>query len=193
RRSPDLTSQHGGPPRQRGDREMTFPRTAHRWLRAGAVVATTLLASLFLGSAASAAPDTGDILPAGSATVESGSFIVVLKDSAALRRDGVDATARGLQTRYGGAIGHTFRYALRGFELRSHETAARRLAANPAVEYVQQNGIYTITATQSPTPSWGLDRIDQRNLPLNNSYTYPTTAGSVRAEIIDTGVGGADE
>jgi subtilisin family serine protease len=162
---------------------MTLPRTTQRWFRAGAVAATTLVASLFLGGVASAAPDNGDIRPAGSAAVEPGSYIVVLKDSEALRRDGVDATARGLQTRYGGAIGHTFRHALRGFELNVSEAAARRLAAHPAVEYVQQNGIYTITATQSPTPSWGLDRI-----PLNNSYTYPTTASGVRAYIIDTGV-----
>ncbi len=167
---------------------MTLPGTTQHWFRAGAVAATTLAASLFLGGAASAAPDTGNILPAGSAAVEPGSYIVVLKDSESLRRDGVDATARSLQTRYGGAIGHTFRHALRGFELNVSEAAARRLAANPAVEYVQQNGIYTITATQSPTPSWGLDRIDQRNLPLNNSYTYPTTAGGVRAYVIDTGV-----
>jgi subtilisin family serine protease len=167
---------------------MTLPRTTQRWFRAGAVAATTLVASLFLGGVASAAPDNGDIRPAGSAAVEPGSYIVVLKDSEALRRDGVDATARGLQTRYGGAIGQTFRHALRGFELNVSEAAARRLAAHPAVEYVQQNGIYTITATQSPTPSWGLDRIDQRNLPLNNSYTYPTTASGVRAYIIDTGV-----
>jgi subtilisin family serine protease len=167
---------------------MTLPRATRRWFTTGVVAATTVVASLFLGGTAVAAPDTGNILPAGSATVESGSYIVVLKDSAALRRDGVDATASGLRARYGGAIGHTFRHALRGFELNVSEAAARRLATNPAVEYVQQNGIYTITATQSPTPSWGLDRIDQRNLPLNSSYTYPTTAGSVRAYIIDTGI-----
>ncbi len=167
---------------------MTLPRATRRWFTAGAVAAITMVASLFLGGTASAAPDTGDIRPAGSAAVQPGSYIVVLKDSAALRRDGVDSTARDLQTRYGGAIGHIFRHALRGFELNVSEAAARRLTANPVVEYVQQNGLYTITATQSPTPSWGLDRIDQRNLPLNNSYTYPTTASGIRAYIIDTGI-----
>jgi subtilisin family serine protease len=167
---------------------MTLPRATRRWFTAGAVAATTMVASLFLGGTAAAAPDTGDIRSAGSASVEPGSYVVILKDTEALRRDGVDATASGLRTRYGGAIGHTFRHALRGFELNVSEAAARRLAANPAVDYVQENGIYTITATQSPTPSWGLDRIDQRNLPLNNSYTYPTTASGVRAYIIDTGI-----
>ena len=42
--------------------------------------------------------------------------------------------------------------------------------------------------TQPNPPSWGLDRIDQRNLPLNQSYTYPNTASNVRAYIIDTGI-----
>jgi hypothetical protein len=46
----------------------------------------------------------------------------------------------------------------------------------------------SIADTQSPTPSWGLDRIDQRDLPLNNSYTYPTTASGVTSYIIDTGI-----
>ena len=46
----------------------------------------------------------------------------------------------------------------------------------------------TAVGTQSPTPSWGLDRIDQRNLPLNSSYTYPNTGAGVTAYIIDTGI-----
>jgi len=149
--------------------------------------ATLVALNLAGPSAASAAPPGDDIRPAGTTAV-AGSYIVVLKNTAALQRDGVDATARGLTRTHGGAIGHTFRHALRGFEVSLGEAAARRLAASPAVEYVQQNGIYSISATQSPTPSWGLDRIDQRNLPLNNSYTYPTTASGVRAYVIDTGI-----
>ena len=43
---------------------------------------------------------------------------------------------------------------------------------NPEVLLVQPNGIVTISGTQAPAPSWGLDRIDQRNLPLDNSFTY---------------------
>jgi hypothetical protein len=62
------------------------------------------------------------------------------------------------------------------------------VAANPAVKYVEQNHTVSLAATQTPTPSWGLDRIDQRNLPLNNSYTYPTTATNVTAYGIDTGI-----
>jgi subtilisin family serine protease len=67
-------------------------------------------------------------------------------------------------------------------------TQARRLAADPAVALVEQDQTVTVSGVQSPTPSWGLDRIDQRNLPLNNSYTYPNTASNVHAYIIDTGI-----
>jgi len=44
-------------------------------------------------------------------------------------------------------------------------------------------------ASQTNPPSWGLDRIDQRNLPLNQVYNYKDTAGSgVTIYVIDTGV-----
>ena len=45
----------------------------------------------------------------------------------------------------------------------------------------------TISATQTPA-TWGLDRIDQRNLPLSNSYTYDFTGAGVKAYILDTGM-----
>jgi Subtilisin-like serine proteases len=48
--------------------------------------------------------------------------------------------------------------------------------------------VVTLQATQSPTPSWGLDRIDQKALPLNNSYTYPNTGAGVHVYGIDTGI-----
>ena len=46
----------------------------------------------------------------------------------------------------------------------------------------------TSCGTQPNPPSWGLDRIDQRNLPLDNSYTYPNTASTCNVYIIDTGI-----
>jgi subtilisin family serine protease len=70
---------------------------------------------------------------------------------------------------------------------RADDKALARLLADPRVAYVEEDGVVSINATQSPA-TWGLDRIDQRNLPLNNSYTYDTTASGVHAYIIDTGV-----
>jgi subtilisin family serine protease/subtilisin-like proprotein convertase family protein len=138
------------------------------------------------GTAASAAPE-GTILNAGGATAVSESYIVVLND-VALRSAPVSTSAQNLVSQYGGNVARTYQHALRGFEARMTEAAARRLAANPMVAYVEQNHTVSIAATQTPVPSWGIDRIDQRALPLNNSFTYPNTASNVRAYIIDTGI-----
>jgi subtilisin family serine protease len=165
---------------------MALLRGNRRWLTAGAVALVTLVAQAAGQSPVSAAP-SGDILPAGPNAIP-GSYIVVLKDSAALLSNGVDAAVTSLTRSYGGTVGHRFRHALSGFEVSLSEAAARRLAADPAVSYVEQNATVSLKATQSPVPSWGIDRIDQRALPLNNSYTYPVTGAGVRAYIIDTGI-----
>ncbi|WBB77363.1 S8 family serine peptidase [Micromonospora sp. WMMD882] len=161
------------------------PATGRRWRLA--VATTAAAATVAIGAPATAAPAEGRILLAGGATAVDNSYIVVFEDSAVGRPE-VGAKARGLAGRHGGAIGRTYSNALRGFEARMSETAAKRLAADPAVRYVQQNHTVRISATQSPTPSWGLDRIDQRSLPLNSSYTYANNGAGVKAYIIDTGI-----
>jgi subtilisin family serine protease len=132
-----------------------------------------------------AAPATaaeGAIRDSGTSSVVADSYVVVLKSMA-----GVPAAAETLTDKYGGEVGHTYSHALGGFEVEIDETAAKQLAADPKVDYVQKNGKFSISATQS-NPPWGLDRIDQRALPLSSSYTYDTTASNVRAYIIDTGI-----
>ncbi|MEO3779232.1 S8 family serine peptidase [Micromonospora sp. B11E3] len=169
---------------------MSHPNSTGRRgrLAALAIVSAAATVAVMATTPAQAAPAAGTIRPAGSADVVADSYIVVLNDTATLRGRGVADTAADLTARYGGSVGRTYQHALRGFEVALPRAAAEHLAANPAVAYVQQNGIYTIKGTQSPTSSWGLDRIDQRNLPLNNSYTYPVTGSGVRAYIIDTGI-----
>ncbi|SDY20745.1 Serine protease, subtilisin family [Micromonospora pattaloongensis] len=160
---------------------MTIPR---RSAVVGAVASAMLAAAAV---PAAAAPAEGAILNVGGDTAIADSYIVVFKDNS-VSRGGVAAAARDLAGRHGGRLGHTYSAALRGFEVRLDATRAARIAANPAVAYVQQNHTVTIQGTQPNPPSWGLDRIDQRNLPLNNSYTYPSTADTVRAYVIDTGI-----
>jgi subtilisin family serine protease len=143
-----------------------------------------------LAAAMSAAPAKaaqGDVLNANGPSSIRDSYLVVLKD-AQLSATAVGGTAQQLATRYGGTLGYTYTAALRGFSIHLGEAAAKRLAADPRVSYVEQDSVVHTFGTQSPTPSWGLDRIDQRNLPLNNSYTFPTTASNVHAYIIDTGI-----
>ncbi|WP_444949430.1 S8 family peptidase [Micromonospora ureilytica] len=148
------------------------------------VAAATMLA---VGTPALAAEPVGVVRAAGGATAVPDSYIVVLKDSA-VARDRVGDTAKRLSGRHGGTVARTYGAALRGFEATVSASAAARIAADPAVAYVEQNHTVSISGTQTNPPSWGLDRIDQRNLPLNSSYTYPNTASNVHAYIIDTGI-----
>ncbi len=157
---------------------MNLRTTVGRLGAFGAITAGVTFAAVAIAGPAQAA---GEIKQAGGVTAVSGSYIVVLKD-------GASASVTGLAARYGASVGHTYTRALHGFEANVSEAGAKRLAADPAVAYVEQNHTVTVSATQSPTPSWGLDRIDQRNLPLDNSYTFPTTASTVHAYIIDTGI-----
>ncbi len=148
-------------------------------------VATALLvtAATAAFTAVPAAAQDGQILAVGTQRVVPDSYLVILKSNV-----DADATQSQLLKLFGGTSGHTYRAALKGFELNASEAVAKKIAAHPAVDFVQQNGIYTIQDTQTPVPSWGLDRIDQADLPLNNSYTYPNTASNVKIYVIDTGI-----
>ncbi|MFG2061188.1 S8 family peptidase [Micromonospora sp. NPDC048871] len=165
---------------------MIFSRPPRRLGRLG-LTATAALTTLAFAAPANAEPAQGRIMHADDRSAVAGSYIVVLKDSAVSRAQ-VGVTAKSLADKHGGSVARTYRDALRGFEVRLSERAAKRLAANPSVEYVQQNRTVSIAGTQSPTPSWGLDRVDQRALPLNNSFTYPNDGTGVTAYIIDTGI-----
>jgi subtilisin family serine protease len=149
---------------------------------------TLTLGTAFAGAPASAAPVTGTILSAGGPGALSGQYLVTLKDNATLRSHGVSTLARQLTARHNGTLGFTYQKALHGFSVRMSEQQARQLAADPAVATVEQDHTVHIATTQPNPPSWGLDRIDQRNLPLDNSYTFNTTASNVHAYVIDTGV-----
>ncbi len=79
---------------------------------------------------------------------------------------------------------------LPGFVVQAKAGQIDRLLLDPRVAYVEQDGVVNAIATQTGA-TWGLDRIDQRNLPLNTTYNYDTTASNVHAYIVDTGVLGS--
>ncbi|WP_412076844.1 S8 family peptidase [Streptomyces xanthophaeus] len=154
-------------------------------ISATAVVALALGAAAALPASAADHGAQGVIENAGAAGSVPGSYIVTLNDSARSTADSGKAVAK----RYGARIDRTYSAALNGYSVEVSEAQARKLAADPAVKSVVQNRTFTVDATQPNPPSWGLDRIDQRALPLNQSYTYPDKAGEgVTAYIIDTGV-----
>ncbi|GAA3812955.1 fibronectin type III domain-containing protein [Cellulomonas soli] len=70
-------------------------------------------------------------------------------------------------------------------------TAAQAASAAllPDVEVVAADQTYAVNDTQGVDSAWGLDRIDQRSLPLDHAYTFDSRAGAgVRVYVVDTGI-----
>lgn len=150
---------------------------ARRSLHMGALLPAAVLAAglQFAVSPTAQSAPLGDLRLAPTATAVQNSWIVVLRDGSTRAAD------------LGVTPQRTYRSVLKGFSASMSQARAARLAADPRVAYVEQNAVVRLNDTQS-NATWGLDRIDQRNLPLSTTYTYNTTASNVNAYIIDTGI-----
>ncbi len=84
-------------------------------------------------------------------------------------------------------VAGTYSSALQGMVVRASGRSLKRLLLDPRVEFVEEDGYVQLDATQSGA-TWGLDRSDQRALPLNGTYVYNATASNVRAYVIDSGI-----
>jgi len=115
----------------------------------------------------SAAEDNADVIP--------GRFIITV-------RDGVNASA--VAAEHGARPDFVYSRVLNGFAGPVSEAARSGLMRDARVLRIEPDGIARAVATQS----WGLDRVDQRNLPLDGSYTPNGTGAGVTAYIIDTGI-----
>ncbi|UED83356.1 S8 family peptidase [Streptomyces profundus] len=153
-----------------------------------ATAAVLALTGAVLPAAAHASDTpTGVIANAGAENVVPGSYLVTL-NSAEITTN-VERTADSLAETHGLEVTQVYQHALEGFAFEATEAEALELAADPAVAEVTQDQVVHASATQSNPPSWGLDRIDQASLPLDNSYTYPDHAGEgVTVYVVDTGV-----
>jgi aqualysin 1 len=134
-------------------------------------------------SPSAAAPDLApQDAPAFSAGVAAahipGRFIVTL-------RDGADA--RGVAREHGVAPDFVYGTVLNGFAGSISDAARAGLLRDARVERIEQDGVVT-TQTEQTGATWGLDRTDQRALPLSTTYSYNSTGSGVRAYIIDTGI-----
>jgi subtilisin family serine protease len=101
-----------------------------------------------------------------------------------------DLFAAMLAQKHKGKIKHTYKAALKGMAVALSDSAAVALRRDPAVAYVEQDQVAHIAAEPvvQPGATSGLDRIDQRLLPLSGTYSYSTDASGVRVYILDTGI-----
>ncbi|MBV9927211.1 MAG: PD40 domain-containing protein [Acidobacteria bacterium] len=114
-----------------------------------------------------------------------GSYIVVLKNEVAAAE--LKTTAERLTRLHGGRLVAPYGHALRGFSARMSARAADALSRNPLVAYVEDDAFVELASTQTDAP-WGLDRIDQRDLPLSDTYAYANNGAGAHVYVIDSGI-----
>jgi subtilisin family serine protease len=121
---------------------------------------------------------------ASTAGDAAGRYIVVLRGP-----EGEPAAAAAALTGpWGGTVHHVYHTAVRGFAASLSPAAAAALAADPRVALVEPDQRMHATGTVQPSPTWGLDRVDQRALPLDASYGYEFTGAGTHSYIFDTGI-----
>lgn len=153
------------------------------------------LALAACGSHTPSAPSaqSGDLAPlyANGETIPD-AYIVALKDGS-LVGGGISAqSSAGLLSALGlnaadVRVQHVYSAAFQGFAAQLKQSALDQLRADPRVAYVEQDQVMRASATQT-NATFGLDRVDQRTLPLNGSYVYNRTGSGVTAYIVDTGI-----
>ncbi|MDH2467193.1 S8 family peptidase [Acinetobacter baumannii] len=115
-------------------------------------------------------------------------YIVILNKDAGPSKD----FAQNIAKQHAGKVLQSYDTVLKGFAIYLPDTAGtafiEAMKKNPNVLSVESDTIVNIDATTQSNPDWGLDRIDQKALPLNSTYSYLQTGSGTTAYIVDTGI-----
>lgn len=137
-----------------------------------------------------AAPDTtSSLLDSSQAKgIIKNQYIVILNKDAGPSID----FAQNIAKQHGAKVLQSYDTVLKGFAIYLPDTAAtafvEAMKKNPKVLSVENDIVMKIDATTQSNPDWGLDRIDQKALPLNSAYSYLQTGSGTTAYIVDTGI-----
>jgi len=151
---------------------------------------TTFLLAIALSHLTYAAPaTTNSVLDSSEAKgIIKNQYIVILNKDVGSSNE----FAQGIAKQHGGKVLQTYDAVLKGFAIYLPDVAGtafvEAMKKNPKVVSVENDTIMKVDATTQSNPDWGLDRIDQKNLPLDSAYSYLQTGSGTTAYIVDTGI-----
>lgn len=151
---------------------------------------STFLLAIALSHLTYAAPaTTNSVLGSSEAKgIIKNQYIVILNKDVGSSNE----FAQGIAKQHGGKVLQTYDAVLKGFAIYLPDVAGtafvEAMKKNPKVVSVENDTIMKVDATTQSNPDWGLDRIDQKNLPLDSAYLYLQTGSGTTAYIVDTGI-----
>lgn len=119
-----------------------------------------------------------------------GKYIVVLEPDAEFRlsdRRSIESAVTELAGEYNAGVTAVYDAALQGFAAEMSPEDAALLSRDDRVRFVEEDSVTFVSGVQTSS-DWGLDRIDQRDLPLNGAFMYSQTGNGVNAYVIDSGI-----